>query len=265
MPQKHLGYSSAQKAIEILLAFVPDNRTLGTLELSRLLGLNKSTVSRLIRVLAHYDLLQQDDTTKKYSLGRSAAFIGKAVQQSLSTRLVSIAQPFTNYLRDTIGESVCLEVMSGDHVYLVAKAVGPPPLSISFKDRIPIHAAAGAKAILAFSSPEVVERLINRKLPRLTANTITDPDILRTHLMEIRRQGVAFDRGEDNIDVHAVGAPIFNHNGEPIAALCICVPASRMDSYVKSNIISKLKETAAKISDRFFYSENKHLSGSVMS
>ena len=163
MPQKHLGYSSAQKAIEILLAFVPDNREMGTLELSRLLGLNKSTVSRLIRVLAHYNLLQQDDNTKKYSLGRSAAFIGKAVQQSLSTRLVSIAQPLTNYLRDTIGESVCLEVMSGDHVYLVAKAVGPPPLSISFKDRIPIHAAAGAKSILAFSSPEVVERLIKER------------------------------------------------------------------------------------------------------
>jgi DNA-binding IclR family transcriptional regulator len=264
MPQKHLGYSSAQKAIEILLAFVPDNREMGTLELSRLLRLNKSTVSRLIRVLEHYSLLHQDDSTKKYSLGRSAAFIGKAFQESLSTRLVAIAQPFTNSLRDTIGESVCLEVMSGDHVYLVAKAVGPPPLSISFKDRIPIHAAAGAKSILAFFSPEAVERLINRKLARLTPNTITDPDVLRTHLKEIRRQGVAFDRGEDNIDVHAIGAPIFNHEGEPIAAICVCVPASRMDSYVKSNIVSKLKETAAKISDRFFYSEDKHFSVSRM-
>ena len=43
-----------QKAIEILLAFVTDKREIVTLELSRLFGLNKSTVIRLIQALAHY-------------------------------------------------------------------------------------------------------------------------------------------------------------------------------------------------------------------
>jgi len=264
MLKKPSDYSSVQKAIQILLAFVPHNKEMGTLEVSRLLGLNKSTVSRIIGVLAYYSLLQQDDKTKKYSLGKSAAFLGRAIQQSLSNRLVNIAQPFSNNLRDIIGESVCLEVMTGDHVYLVAKAMGPPPLSVSFKDRIPVHVASGAKSILAFSPPEVVERLINRKLTRFTPNTITDPDILKAKLKEIRRQGIAFDRGEDNIDVHAVGTPVFNYKGEPIAALCICVPANRMGSLDKSSTILKLKETAAKISDRLFYSEDEYLSCSVI-
>lgn len=70
---KNMEYSSVQKAISILLSFIPDNKAIGTLQLSKSLGLNKSTVSRLVHVLVQYGLIQQDEETKKYSLGRTAA------------------------------------------------------------------------------------------------------------------------------------------------------------------------------------------------
>ena len=45
---KAVEYSSVQKAIGILLSFIPDNKAMGNQELSKSLGMNKSTVSRLI-------------------------------------------------------------------------------------------------------------------------------------------------------------------------------------------------------------------------
>ena len=123
---KSLEYSSVQKAICILLSFIPDNKAMGNLELSKALGLNKSTVSRLIQVLAHYGLIQQDEETKKYELGRTSALLGMAVEVSQSERLAQLGQPYVDYLRDTVGESVRLEVLHDvGYVQAVCGAVGP--------------------------------------------------------------------------------------------------------------------------------------------
>ena len=114
---------------------------------------------------------------------------------------------------------------------------------------MPFHAAAGAKTILAFASSELVDRVLSEKLPRFSPNTITDPNILKEELEEVRRQGIGFDRGEFNTDVYAIGAPIFNDQ-QIRAAICICSPSGKMESYIESGVHSKLKEAAKKISDQ---------------
>ena len=73
--EKPDDYLSVQKALQILLAFVPHNQEMGTMEVSTLLGIHKSTVSRLLNVLCHYNFLQQDAKTRKFMLGLSAAKI----------------------------------------------------------------------------------------------------------------------------------------------------------------------------------------------
>ena len=249
--------SSVEKALTILMAFAPYNQEMGSIELSRRLRLHNSTVNRLLHVLTSFGLLQQNPETKKFSLGRSVADLGRAINQSISARLISIAQPHMERLRDLVGESISLEVMNGDHVTLAFEALGPPPLSVSFNvgELVPVYAAAGAKSILAFLPPESVDRFLNGEFTKFTPNTITDPDILKGQFKEIRRQGIAFDLGEYNIDVYAVAAPIFNYNREPVAAISLCGPVNRMKFHLKSDVISKLKKTAAKISERLLYSE----------
>ncbi len=103
MKRKPDDYSSVQKAIEILMAFTPHNQEMGTLELSQKLGFHKSSVSRLLGVLTYHCLLQQDPITKKYKLGKATADLGLAISRSHSTQLVSIAQPFIDRLRDSVG------------------------------------------------------------------------------------------------------------------------------------------------------------------
>ena len=255
MKRKPDDYSSVQKAIKILISFIPDNKEKGTLEISNKLGIHKSTVSRLSYVLTYYGLLQQDPETKKYKLGKTSADMGRAVIQSLTNQIGRVAQPFMDQLRDTVGESISLEAIIGDLVILVSESSGPSPVSVAFTQgsRVPLHVSSGAKAVLAFSAPEIVDRLISKKLRRFTSKTITDPAAFKEQLKSIRNEGVAFDRGEFSEDLISIGAPIFDHTGKPIAAVSVCSPIFRITPQKESKMVSEIKKTASIISENLFY------------
>lgn len=152
------AHRAVEKALDLLIAFTPHNREMGTLEVSERMGFHKSTVSRLLHVLTRKGLLQQHPETKKFQLGPSAMALGVAIRKSLETNLVHIAKPFMEDLRDKIGETIALEVFSGTNTVLAHIAEGPhrTNLASSIGDILNVHAAAGAKAMLAFSSPEVL-------------------------------------------------------------------------------------------------------------
>ena len=109
-------------------------------------------------------------------------------------------------------------------------AEGPQQVRIAgtVGDRLPIHCAAGAKAILAFSEREVKNKLINKAMPRLTPNTITHPKELRRQLEVFRRQGFSFENEEIDIGMSAVGAPVFDHDKKPVAAVVVAGPSQRV-------------------------------------
>ena len=250
-------YSSVQKAIEILLAFTKSSGEIGTLELGKKLHLHKSTVSRLLRILVHYELLQQDEKTKKYTLGRSALDLGTATKRYIDSQLIVAAQSFLNELRNHLGEHIALEVISGNSSTVVCHAASTLPVTVStdIGQRLPVHAVVGAKSILAFLPADEVEELLDDKLIRFTPDTITDLDKFKRHLKEIRKQGFAIDRGEYCPDVDAIGAPVFNADGRPVAAVVMPVPAYRMESHIKLKTVDLIKKTAAKISERLFFLE----------
>lgn len=253
-------HHSLEKALEILLAFMPGNPEMGTVELSQKLGFHMSTVSRLIHVLVTYGFLRRDPQSRKFTLGKSIADLGRSIQQSLSSHLVTIAKPYVDELSISVGETVGFELMSGKSTILAYKAEGSQAVRVSVEvgDTLPLHVASGAKAILAFSPPEIFDNLTKGKLERFTPNTIISKKILRRQLDGVRRQGVAFDRGELDVDLHTVAVPVFSHDKKPLAAVVIAAPDYRMKSHLESNLISLLKETAAKISARLFYSEQQN-------
>lgn len=255
MKPKSSKLSSTEKALKILLAFAPDNIEMGTLELSEKLDLHKSTVSRLLHILTTHGFLQQNPATKKYRLGRSAAKVGNAVIKSLNNEIVSIALPYLNTLSSQVGESVALEVLSGTNVVLAHHVEGQQHLRFSFDlgERVPLNVAAGAKSILAFSNPEFVDRCLQKAFQRFNENTVTSKKTYRQLLEEIRKTGIAYDKGERYEDSHAVGTPVFNHERAPVAAVVIAGPAFRMTPAFLEAITPLLKQTAADISQRLHY------------
>ncbi len=247
--------SSAEKALNILLAFTPFNNEMGTTELSIKLGLHKSTTSRLIKLLVATHFLQQNPQTKKYMLGKSAQKIGNATARSFDSRFLAIAQPCLTELSQQTGESIALEMLSGTNVVLALHVEGPSHIRFNFQqgELVPINVAAGAKIILAHSDQELLEFCLQQEFERFNDNTIISKDQYRKLLQEIKKTDIAYDRGERYQDTHAMAVPIYNSDGPPKAAVVIAGPAFRLNEQFLKSVVSSLRQTAEKISRLLFY------------
>ena len=244
--------NSYEKVLKILLAFTPDNQPMRTIEISKKLGINNATVNRILITLKNEFFLVQDEKTRHYRLGPSAALLGRSVKQSLKGRLTSMSKPFVDMLRDKVKETVHLEVLQHNRIYLSYSAKADRQLTVtpSVGDRMAINANAGAKAIMAFSSEKIVNHQLSGTLPIFTKETITDPEKIRNEYKQIRKTGFAFDRGEFDDDVSAVAAPVFNHEKQPVAAVVIITPSFRMEGHIESGVLELLEDTAKEITDR---------------
>jgi len=122
-----------------------------------------------------------------------------------------------------------------------------------------LHAAAGAKAILAFTHTDRVDSLLRGKLSKVTKNTITDKDALIHRLGEFNRQGYSVDYEETHDGICAIAAPIFNQLKQPVAALVILIPATRSNTLENPELINQLKTKAALISNEISKRTSSHL------
>jgi IclR family transcriptional regulator, KDG regulon repressor len=246
--------NSAEKVLKILLALAKEEEGKATGELSKELGFTKPTASRLLQTLSKHDFVRRDSTGKKYVLGKSAFDIGRSAYGHIGSQLLPIAGPYIDALRDSVGESAVLEIMAGENAMLVYRANGAHAVGIfpEVGTMIPAHVSPGAKVILAFSPVDMAETILKRKLHRYTPKTITDPEQLRSSLVQIRKKGIAFASGEYNIDVHTLAAPVFDHEKRPVAAVVITMPVYRAKHHKPAKLVSLLKETAAKISQQLF-------------
>jgi IclR family KDG regulon transcriptional repressor len=259
-PRKPNDYHSVQKALQILLAFVPRNNEMGTSEISKRLGLHKSTVSRLLNVLTSYGFLQHDAKTRKFRLGITAAKISTAIKQSLGEQLIGIAQPHLDDLRNEIGETVALEVWVGNITIMAYRAEVLRLRRIFLLrpgDRVDIHVSAGARVILAFLAPHVVDSVLQGPFERYTENTIVDPNILKEQIRKARDEGFAISRGERHPDSNIIAVPVFDYEKRPVAAISLFTTTERLPKLLEVDIVSTLNQTAARISAKLLYSEER--------
>lgn len=247
-----MQHQSLERAIRILLMFGTRNNEMGIVELSNSLGIHRSTVSRILKVLVAYEFLEQNPQTKRFSLGQANIRLASSLKQSLKTNLVQIAKPYADDLRNRSEETTIIETLAGHNWVMAYVADGPGRIRLvaEIGERMPIHVASGGKAFLAFSSSELRARLLEGKLERLTENTITDRKKLDRHFEAIKQQGFAFDKGEYDESIYAIGAPIFDYQNKPVASIAIAGPPQRVDGARDSLIVSALKNTAEKISKR---------------
>ena len=258
MEHKNAKPTAIEKALDILLAFTPNNPDMGTVELSQKTGFHTATVNRTLKALTGKKFLYKNPITRKFSLGPAIFALGEAVLESVRGNLLPVAIPYIRELSQNLRETVVLEVLLGMSGIIAYVEQGDHTLNIraDIGGRVPTHASAGSKAIIAFSEQETVERFLKKKLERFTKTTITDPEKLRMQFKKIREDGVAFTKEEMNLGVNAIGGPVFNYENRPVAAIVVVGPASRVKCNKKSPMVAQLKETAFKISANLFHPES---------
>ncbi|GAA3737064.1 IclR family transcriptional regulator [Salinactinospora qingdaonensis] len=203
----------------LLGAFGPGDHTLGVSELARRTGLAKSTVHRLARELTAHGLLERDGGGLR--LGLRLFELGQLVRRRQSLR--EAAWPFMTDLCTATGATAQLAVLDGTEVVYLEILVGSdaPDLPSRVGGRLPAHATAVGKAILAFSPAVAVDEVLRGGLVRLSSRTIVTPGRLRRELATIREAGMAYDREESGLGIVCAAVPVIGPEGTAVAALSV--------------------------------------------
>ena len=191
--------SSVATSIRLLKAFSEDDDELGISELSRRLGLAKSTVHRLAVTLVSEGLLEQDRDNGKYHLGIALFRLGALVRRRMNVS--NEARPYLYDLREKINETVHLAILDGTEIMYVYNLESTQAIRMrsDIGVRKPAHCTAEGQAILAFQPPELIDRVVAAGLASRTPKTITTAEKFTKRRLGrvVRQRGCAIDgRGE---------------------------------------------------------------------
>lgn len=220
---------SVTKAVRLLNVLSEESGPIGVSDLARRLGVDKSSVSRLLRTLEQSNLVSQDDATRGYTLGLHLFHLGQKVARRLDVR--RIAKSVLAALVVRTQECAHLAILSGGRALYVDQATPERGVSVDAPvgTLAPLHCTALGKVLLAFQSQSHIDDVLERvTLETFTRRTLRDASSLRAHLAEVRQQGVAFDDEEFSVGVRCVAAPVFRHDGSVAGAIGISGPSPRV-------------------------------------
>lgn len=250
------GTQAVERAFAILRAFTDARREWALADLSRSLTLTKPTALRLLGVLERQGMVQRTVQGGGYRLGPTAIQLGALAQRA--NELPTAGRAELEQLAQLTGETASLEVLTGPEILVLDEVRGQFRGSSSewVGARWPAHAAATGKVLLAAAREANSEgwrqfvASANGKLPRFTDRTITSMTRLGTELSAVIRQGYATAIEELESGYVGVAAPILDHAGQTVGAVCVGGPATRLSSRKLSQVIHQVVESAHLISLR---------------
>lgn len=209
---------AVDRAIQVLYLFKSgEKKEYGVSEISRLLGLNKSTAHNILNTLAYHNFLKQDEFTRRYQLGPALAELGSLVRSQIDVR--EVIRPYLRRLMEQTGATILLGTFDGQIITIVDKEEPMADVRVSASIGMKISFCAGAfgKVFLAYMPEETVACLLaDPGLKAFTPASITDPDEYRTALTTVRAQGYAIDDNEEYVPgVEAISVPVFAPSSIP--------------------------------------------------
>ncbi len=247
------GTQSVLRAIALLKSFSDDRPEWVLAELAAETGLNRTTTFRLLTALESEGLVTRSPVNGAYRLGPEIIALGGLALRSNDLRSASLAE--LQQLAQQTGEAATLEVLAGSDVLILEEvpSIRLVSSSQSVGTRHPAYATSTGKVLLSDLEPEARRALLPARLVRVTENTITSLAALERELEQVRARGYAVAVEELEPAYVAVSAPVRNHDGRVVAAVCIGGPASRLKVADLPDLAVPLKEAAQRISLQLGY------------
>lgn len=244
---------SVEHAFDILEAFDSSSPALSMAEIARKTGLHKSSVYRLTHVLLSRGYLDKSPVTGKYCLG--LRLVGLASNRINDVELVAEAHPLMLRLNAETALTTQLCVLDGTEVvYLdeVSATAGRRYNNMGFRGEA--YCSSLGKCLLAALSGEELDwRFSGYKFVRYTPTTITSYEELKAQLREVRIQGYAMNRAEQNELLSSVACPIYDYTGNIIAAISLGAASYLFIPETIEKILPHLRWYAMMISKRMGY------------
>src|SRR3954464_9837209 len=250
---------SLERGLAILSTFGSARPLLGVSDLSREVGLSRSTTHRYVATLAALGYLQQDAETRKYRLGPRVLDLGFSAINSMELR--HVWAPHLKALSATTGHTVNMAVLDGSDIVYIERCRAPGPreidLNLHVGSRLPADRTSMGQGVLAFLPVRDRNALLDgASLTRRGPNTITVKRKLLKELERVRQTRLAVNNEELAYGLRSIAAPVWSQTGDVVAAINIAVHRSlvSMDELL-DELPSALARTAEQISDRIGFGE----------
>jgi len=216
---------SVSRAIRIVEALAQSPA--GLSETARRVDLPKSTVARLLATLEEMEAVERDEDGRLYRLGPIVQRLSSAAGGP--AQLTAFARPYLDELTSLTGEAAGIAIPDGFKVHYVDQTEAEHPVQVRdwTGELIPMHVVPSGLVIMAHWPEEQTSRYLTRELERMTPNTVTDPDQIRSRLAEIRTTGFVWVFEEFVEGINSVASPVLERDGLITAAIHVHGPAYR--------------------------------------
>ncbi len=243
---------SVRRALQLLLAFRAGGPEQSLAGLSTATGLTKSTAHRLLATLEHAGFIERGAAAGSYRLGLALFELGALVQRSLQLR--ERARPMLATLARATGETASLCIRDGQEALCVERVESTNPVKVLALDvggRLPLHAGAAPRVLLAYMDDLEVRRLlVDGVLPRFTPATLVDREAILADRALVRAQGYCVSREDVVEDVTAIGAPVRDAAGSVVAAVSVVGISARFTARRETELIAQVRLAADSIAER---------------
>jgi IclR family transcriptional regulator, KDG regulon repressor len=256
---KKTGYfaPSVKKAFQILQIIADSSSGLGVSELSKRLGLGKSTVHGITMGLEDLGVLVRDPVQKKFNLGYTLLELSRRAYSRIQLR--DVARGPTERLMEKVGETVFLGIVNGDRVTILDVVDSQNEMKITSPPgtRLPLLAAATGKVFLAqFEAKKAKEIIQKMGLARFTPKSIFDLKKFLKEVEETKKRGYAIDDEEYMPGVRAIAAPIQTAS-PPLAAIWVVGFTSSLDDQKVKTVIREIQRTTQEMNQTLAASPKK--------
>lgn len=244
------GTASFSKFMRVLDVIASSGETAWTVnELSARLGYPRPTIYRIVDALLAEQLIVQQRNGQTFGLGPRLVSLASRALESSDIRQLCKDHLFD--LKEHTQETVHLAVPDRAEMTYIDKLESPKAVRMNSRlgSRVTMYSSSVGKAYLAHLDPDARDAIIQTlDFKVFTAATLRTPDALRKELEQIRRQGFAEDREENEKDIFCFGCAITDKQGQPVACVSLSIPAFRMSENRVDSYIQPLVDTCAAIS-----------------
>jgi len=242
---------AVKKAFQIINLIARQDKRLTFSDLSRELGISKSTLYGVVQTLERIGVVDRNAKTRRYTLGLALFELARTVYARIDLR--DVARPIMEDLMRSTRQTVFLGIRSGDHASIVDIVESTQDLKITahIGARLPLLIGATGKIFMASMADREADQLIRTVgLRRNTERSIIDPERYMEEIRKARDCGYALDDEEYLQGVRAVAASI-HAQGQPMSAIWVVGFTQTMKVEKMTMIAVETKLAAETISRKF--------------
>ncbi len=209
--------------------------------------LSQPTTANIVKTLVTKNYLEQVGRKTGYRLGAGAYHLTGNL--SYNQNLLLAAKDLMEDLTEQINETCLLGVLRNNKRYLLHEVHSDQDLQVRTSKEADVYATASGRILAAFLNEKELDNLIKAiGLPSIQIwPGVQTREALEKALQKIRKEEFVQTLNAKHIAGFAV--PVFK-NKLIIASLGVFLPASRVTTVSKNNIIKQMQRTANKIKER---------------